>query len=553
MVKKLWKWILYYKLILLAVLGILFFLGESYLSKNIEGKLPGIPIIITGTRYMLYFIFGSFYAYIVFATLRNRRYHQLTGRNYSVDSAKYYPRKYYDLVEVFHPALSQKIQIDNLPVMKWYESGGIILGKVGKHLISFEPRKDGIVIFVWGTPGTGKSTSIILPTLICFGKSSNGTYQGSVMALDLKGELYEKVIGYGAKRNIKLFSLMDPSKSVHFDPLISIRKASDDEREELLGNLSIILIPDEASKDAAYFISVARAFLMGIFLFTLHIDPEASFSEICQDITKHDFKNWGARIEDSGYNTASKYTNQFKNENETNVGGGYNKLCESVRLYTSGSLASLLSNSGEVITPADLDNGKTDIYIQVDATKLDYYSRVIGMLFEVFMRETLERRTRLENDTNGKANYKPLVFVLDEFGQMPYIPGVPQMAALGRGFNVSVLIATQSLAMIDLHYGIEGRKALMDCAKAHAFLSVKDTDVQKWASDLIGTHKVLTLSTNQNDSSSQSSDSSKGFSYSDHEEPFFKPNDFAKIVEEDKVIIYYDSRHIKADKTYYFK
>ena len=293
MVKQIWKKIIYYRLLILAVLGVLFIFGMSYVFDFVKCKLPNIPVIIAGTKYLFYLIFGFAYAFIVFVILRSRRYLKLTGRRYFADIAKYYPRKYTDLVEVFQPATVQEMVVDDLPVKKWYESSGIILGKVGKHLIHYEPKKDGVVIFVWGTPGTGKSTAIIIPTLITFGKQKNGTYKGSVMVLDLKGELYEKVKKYGTKRHIKLFSLMDPNKSVHFDPLIKIRKVSDEEREELLGNLSYIIIPDEASKDAAYFISVARAFFMGIFLYALHVKPETSFTKICRDITQQDFKGMG--------------------------------------------------------------------------------------------------------------------------------------------------------------------------------------------------------------------------------------------------------------------
>ena len=451
-----------------------------------------------------------------------------------------------DLLEIFIPGYKKQIQLDELPVMSWKQSRGIVLGKVGKRLITYEPFKDGYIFYIWGSPGSGKSSAIVAPTVI--------VWHGSLFVLDLKSELAGIAKSHGRMNKIKYFSIMDPSKSSHFDPLIKIRRADDDKREKLLGVLSHILIPDEPSKDAVYFVNVARGFFMGIFLYVLHKHPHASFSRICMSICNESYMDWGSIIEDSKYELASKYTNRFKNENPNNVGGGYSKLSECLQIYTSGSLKDLLANKGDVISPADLDSGKTDIYVQIDPTELSYYAPLVAMLFEVFMSETLERRTKKGMQSGGKYQFKPCAFVLDEFGQLPAMPAILQMATLGRGYNCNLLIACQSLGQIDEHYGTSARKTLMDCARGHAFLSIMDVDTQKWASELIGKHKVLSLSSNQGDSSSlQRVGYNTGFSYSDHEEPFFEPDCFSRLVDEKAVVIWIAGRHIRAEKTFYYE
>lgn len=51
--------------------------------------------------------------------------------------------------------------------------------------------------------------------------------------------------------------------------------------------------------------------------------------------------------------------------------------------------------------------------------------------------------------------------------------------------------------MIEKHYGTAGRKLLMDCTKAHCFLSIMDPDTRDWASRLIGTKKCLKVSNSE--------------------------------------------------------
>lgn len=51
--------------------------------------------------------------------------------------------------------------------------------------------------------------------------------------------------------------------------------------------------------------------------------------------------------------------------------------------------------------------------------------------------------------------------------------------------------------MIEKHYGLAGRKLLMDCVKVNCFLSIMDPDTRDWASRLIGTKKVLKISNSE--------------------------------------------------------
>ena len=157
---------------------------------------------------------------------------------------------------------------------------------------------------------------------------------------------------------------------------------------------------------------------------------------------------------------------------------------------------------------------------------MELMAPVIAMIYQTFMSAMLYRH---------ESQNPPIAFIIDEFGQLPEMPVISQSAALLRAYNCSLLLSCQSLAMIEKHYGIAGRKLLMDCTKVHCFLSIMDPDTRDWASRLFGTRKVLKLSTSE-----QISDhSSSGRSVAEAIEPIFAPDDFGNLPNKKTVAIYY--------------
>lgn len=482
------------------------------------------------------------WSFIFLYRTRGKAYKFHTGRSFSKD-AKKYNRTYRELVDYFAEAEPQKMRIESLPTIDWTKSSGLIYGKVddnGKErLISYEPKKNGVVSMIWGAPGDGKTTSTIITSARQFGiKIINGkrTQRGAVMVTDLKGDIYKANRKF---RRIKRFSTIHWQNSYHYDPLITARKMDEDARCSFLDKLAVTLIPDESGADSVYFVKVARAFFTGIFMYILNEDINRPFPSICLDITTKSFDEWGSKIEASQYEKAIKYTNRFKRENPKNVGGGYSKLCDSLNLYTTDIMKTLLNNDDKCISPDDLENC-IDIYVQVDPNEMDTVGGpVIALLYQVFMSQMLYRQ---------EGQNPPIAFIIDEFGQIPAMPVIKKSAALMRAYNCHIMLACQSLAMIEEKYGLNGRKILMDCAKIHCFMSSGDPDTREWASRLIGTRKILKISNTLN----SSKESSSSRSVSEAEEKCINPEHFGILPADDSLIIYYFGHYVKAKKTYYF-
>lgn len=545
MVKKygLWYAVKYYNLIFHAIFALVLYLIRDYAfdffcmitqvteRDRIFYKLYGITVPI---------LLIAIWVIIFFVSTREKAYLYKTGRSFGYDSS-HYKRTYHELVEYFQDADPMKMDIAALPTMSWKESSGLIFGKKGNKLISYEPNKNGICAMVWGAPGDGKTTSTIITSCRQFGLKKNAAgkwvQKGAVMVTDLKGDIYEANKKY---RRIKRFSTIHWQESAHYDPLVDVRKMKNpSERAIFLENLAITIIPEEQGADSKYFVDGARDFFTGISLYLLNQDSNISFPAIIEEIVIGNYSKWVLEIMKSEDKSAQAYTNHFYGENEKNVSGTYSKLVSSARLFGTDIMKTLLTNDDNVISPADLENC-IDIYIQVDPNQITLMAPVIAMLYQAFMSAMLYRK---------EGQDPPIAFVLDEFGQIPAMPVIAQSAALMRAYNCSLLFSCQSLAMLEKHYGVAGRKLLMDCVKVNCFLSIMDPDTRDWASRLIGTRKVLKIS----NSEQQTQKGTVGRSVSEAREKIFEPEAFGDLPNTDELVIYYKGKYVKAEKTYYFK
>ena len=251
--------------LLLTVL--LFIIQKLFLAYHASDPFSGSGSIV----YIVNSVLSAIAIFLILGlaigvTVIPKSYKKQTGRNYWYDR-KHYMRPYKELVEYFRDADPGKMDIEDLPEMNWRESSGLIFGKVGNRLLSYEPGRDGIIAMIWGAPGDGKTTSTIIPSCRQFGliRSESGQIrqEGAVMVTDLKGDIYAANRDY---RHIKRFSTMDWKNSAHYDPLCNARNMKISDRAIYLENLAITIVPDEESSESKYFTDGARDFFSGISL-----------------------------------------------------------------------------------------------------------------------------------------------------------------------------------------------------------------------------------------------------------------------------------------------
>ena len=194
MVKKFCYFFKYYHILFYLLLGIGFYIISTPLADLLcyLQKIPEESLFHTIYNIVIPFALLVSWILLLLTTIRDKTYLYKTGRKYGYDSS-HYKRSYKELVTYFKDADPLRMNVADLPTMKWQDSGGLIFGKVGNKLLSFEPDKNGIVGMIWGAPGDGKTTSNIITSARQFGMKKNASgkpeQKGSVMVTDLKGDI----------------------------------------------------------------------------------------------------------------------------------------------------------------------------------------------------------------------------------------------------------------------------------------------------------------------------------------------------------------------------
>ena len=499
--------------------------------------------ILYGSMFLIFCISIYFY----YNHIKRVKYKQDThGRSYSKDKQKYGKSLTdSDRSEFFKQSEDNYITVNPRSSGDWTKYHGVILGSINGHIFQRGAGSVGNIVTV-GKPGSGKTTN-----LIC----TSTNFNGSLFILDIKGDIYNGVTKclnvLNKKRKRKVLNLSNPDKSCHYNPLRGVEKMDIDEIEELLEEISCVLIPASTSSDGEYFVSTARDYFIGISLYLLYHDIKTSFSDIVNGVFQGNAIKWIQTVIESDCGSAKDFLAGKFGENERNLCGGYSKLRNQLKPFKTKAILELLTDNGNCISGEDLNNG-TDIYLRMTKKEMARNSALVTMIIQDMLNTMLAR----VDNTSGKTNINSL-FMLDEFSQLRRIgslsPDDPQISladalATLRSKSCTLQLCMQSISQIDKVYSANVRKEIFDTCEFFQIFSVQDPETREYFANLFGKKDVLNVSSSS--SGVRNSETTK--STSKNREYIIQPEEFGKFTERNKVAIYNNGRYAIADKVQYF-
>lgn len=507
--------------------GILLYIAAPYLANLAVTHLDFKYFKISDgvISMIVYVVLAIIFASVVFLYERSTIYTDKThGRKYGPDHAKY-KRFWAELIEYFKDADPYKIEPETLPKEVWEQAEGIILGKVGPRLVK-RPSAGVGNLASFGLPGSGKTKSQIAPTAARFA--------GSCLVFDIKGDILSKTRRF--RKKVKIFSPGEPDTSCHFNPLYGIQDMSLSNRDKYIQKMAAIIIKEEP-KDP-FFYRGARSFFSGIFLFILSKNIDTSFPEIIKMIINGNAIDWVMQIRESTCTEAQAYTNSFYGTNEKNVAGCYQHLCDAVRIYGIGDLATLLDGKGECISAAALEDGY-DVYLEIPQDEIITLAPITNVIVENFTTSFMKR----SDNSSDKGKRPPILIMLDEFPQLNFdlqslLAGMQTL----RSKDVSYFLAMQSVSSLSDRYGDDGFRQVIDACAYISVMSAQDPKSREYFQKLIGTRKILKVSNSENSNISSRS-------IQETREPIFQPEDFGNL--NGKVVIVANGKYVVADKTWF--
>ena len=489
---------------------------------------------------------GVAVCYSTYTKIRRTRYANETGgRNFEDDRKKYH-RTAEEMSEFFLTSDLHELNVETFPVRSWKNTEGIILGDANGHLISL-PSNTEANLFAAGTPGSGKTTGLVIPSCLRFG--------GSVLAVDIKGDIFNtcretrKILRFCPDLKDKNGNSLALKESAHFNPFSGINEMDQTERKLFLTNLASTLIPEQPGSDASYFVSTARKMLVGITTYLLTVKPDVSFPEVLHAILHHQAPDgitlehfpsnifqWVEMIAESSITSAVEQVSSLLGNNEKNVSGAYDTLCSALIPFSNDILDVLLTGPDNCISVSTLENGN-DVYLQISQENLDAYSPLMTMILQTFMTGFSKRP-----DTSSGVKNRPFLVLLDEFPQLTFSYGMINNAlSTLRSKSIQCMLIAQTVSQLSRKYPQEGWRVLLGNCTYQMVLKSNDILTQQYFSNLFGTHKDLKIST-----SGEMLELHSPRTVSEERIPIFQPEDFGDLG--DNLVIYYNGKYIVAKK-----
>jgi type IV secretion system protein VirD4 len=438
---------------------------------------------------------------------------------------------------------------------------GVVIGRFGRELL----RLPGTQHVIMTAPTrTGKTTGIAIPVLL--------TYGHSIVAMDLKGELYQLTSGWRAKQGqkIRVFAPYDETGRTHrFNPF---QMMSGDPRVRIseIQTIAAILYPDAPGKDP-FWINQSRTafFAFASFMFEQwdlrvrelrdpatprellpdpNTDPQfPSFEHIYKLSTGAGGKDTKALIQD----ILQGNDKDFISDATRTAFSGLVSLAEQTFSSVIGSmqeplqqfLSPILSaaTNASDFNVATLRKEPTTIYVVIPPEKLGESSKLLNIFFSTVVGQNL--RVTPQEDKTIKCQ---LLLLLDEFTAMGRVDVLSKRISLTAGYWVRDLSIIQSLSQLDSTYGAdEARTYITNHAASIVFTPREQRDAEEYSKQLGDTTVQR-----RNRSVGQG-----GVSYSHTEErrPLMLPQELKALGNEEELIFFEGCPPIRCSKIRYFK
>lgn len=379
---------------------------------------------------------------------------------------------------------------------------GVVLGKMSRQYLVMEEQSEGHIMVIGGQ-GSGKSTSIAIPTLLNF--------NSSVFAIDIKGELSETCKNY--RNNIKVFNPLE-DYSPHYDPYAILKEGN-----KVQGAREIVnsIIPIGVNEKDPYWKQSAQNLLTASIL---HFENEdKDFPTTCNIIMQTKASELVDLLNNSPVNEVKLFVNQFVGADAKQLMSIYSTLSNEIMLFaTDKDIMRALSVNDNMISFRDLEN-YTDIFIKISEDKLDQWKSLLNLMVSQFLKSFEKRQEKGD---------KKILFMIDEFARLGKVESITNGLATLRSKGIKIMLILQSLAQLDMIYGKDNRKVITDNCNYKIILNANDVDTQEYFSKLVGTVEKVkkSSSVNKNDFSVMSN---KGSSKTTEEKRIIKPEEFAYL------------------------
>jgi len=335
----------------------------------------------------------------------------------------------------------------------------------GREPIGFAGNESLLTI---GGPGSGKTQAHVIPNVL--------TYRGSVIVLDVKGEVFRATAGYrqdAIGSTVYRFSLMKDGGAQHrYNPLDLISRDEDEVFDDA-HRMAQHLIPHPPQEKDPFWVNSARDLVAAVIAAVI-IDPdveEPNFTAVLDRLMTagNNRLEMLERVAVLGRQAGIRQLT-YAGETLVSLAQESERTFESIVQHARQALAPIGSPLVERATktsdwtPEDLRKSGASLYIAVPQDKIEFFPPLLRLI----LAQHLDALMRVEPEQQGGS--LPLTLFLDELPQLGNFEPVVKAIELGRGYGIRVWGFAQNPQQIERSY--ERASVILDSVAVRSFLSI---------------------------------------------------------------------------------
>ena len=376
--------------------------------------------------------------------------------------------------------------------------GGVVISRYKNKIFVDDSAVNNLVI---GTTRSGKGETFVFPTIDVY---SRATEKPSMIINDPKGELvsssYETLIKRGYE--IQILNLLEPINSMSYNPLqliINAYKNKDYSTAQLLCNtLTFSLYNDPSAKDKFWLIS-AQSLVNALILAITKDCVEGGHEEKITLYTVANFLSEKGSTEDEDGN--NELDNFFKSRDAFDIskmqyatsnfakgttrGGIFATAMSKIQIFTFDEIAKMTSKNSYDLEQIGFNEKPVAIFMVIP--DYDSSNHVIA---SIFIRQTYYMAAKKASLSRSGKCTREIVYLLDEFGNMPPIEDFANIITVCLGRNIRFNLIIQSYSQLKKLYGDNKDTIVGNCGN-QIYILTSDEATAKTFSEMLGNRTLI--------------------------------------------------------------
>jgi type IV secretion system protein VirD4 len=416
------------------------------------------------------------------------------------------------------------------------KTADILLGQDDGELLWFEGSEH---VALHARTGSGKTSGFSIPN--AFG------WPGSLVALDIKGEMFRATAGYRRDVLGQEVYLFDPAsldgRSHRWDPFAVVQRQSID-RFDQISRQAFLLFPEAATGSSGtsnadkFWDPAGRSAFTAVATLLAETPAETlDMASVLRVFGRGDGADWLATQIEQRRRIGRPYSRAVV-DGVTDYLGGDERQVDGVRKTVSTRLASWYNpiisaaTTGSDFDLRDLRRRPMTIYVSVAPGNISRLRPLLRLFFDQLVNLNSDRTPQQDPTLTV-----PVLVMLDEFARLGRMDTVAEAAQFLRGYGVRLAYVVQNKAQIREIYGKDGAADIFDNLGAEIVFGTNDPDLTKELEERLGDNTVMFTTFNRPRFWSWFKLSKQGESDHPHRRPLMLDQEVARMSPDEQIII----------------